>query len=95
MDVRTMITRQHLVQCSVPGCDRDRKAQGLCNRHYQQSRNRGWVDAVAMPKWHPDGPTECTCDRPDPDGLHECRTCRRPHYPPGYVEALRERIAAR
>ena len=31
-------------KCSVPGCDRDFHARGLCQMHYQRKRNTGTTD---------------------------------------------------
>lgn len=47
-------------KCTVPGCDRDHSAKGLCRRHYARQYRRGTIDDP------PPGPEGCRvegCER--------------------------------
>jgi hypothetical protein len=37
------------LKCNVEGCERDAKAKGLCNMHYQRHRRQGTTDRVRAP----------------------------------------------
>ena len=86
-------------KCRVPGCPSLERSRGLCISHYYANRRTGAYADLLTPSQRPwitnrdIEPLECDCDTPDPDPIHECRRCHRPHYPPGYVEALRARLS--
>ena len=59
-------------KCSVPGCDRDHSARGLCRHHYARWYRRGTTDPP------PPAPEGCSVDGCERDH-HALRLCAK-HY---------------
>lgn len=87
-------------KCRVRGCPRLARSRGLCNPDYMKWRRTGKYDDLILPPrsgpYLQPEPIECVCEvpDPDPDPIHECRSCHRPRFPPGYVETLTSRRLA-
>lgn len=105
----TLIEGDTMTICSVPDCDRDARAKGMCRLHYERRRVNGTIEPKRFQDPHAGTPNKTcrVCMEVKPrtefrwhgktaDRLNnECRTCRNTLQRERYAasEATREKAA--
>lgn len=69
--------------CSVPGCQNEEVAKGLCMKHYKQSRRNNRINIEEKP-------TECT--HPGCHGKVYSKGLCRKHYNQMYYQSRRKGV---